>query len=242
MRKTLFCMLAILPLLAMAETPDQRAAQQADAAYEAGEFSRAFKGYLRLAKKGDPFSQYRSSYMYLQGEGVEPDIPNAFAWAVLAAESKDPQLENYLHEVKALVPADEREAAQRQAENHLRQWGRLALAMEARRKADRQLRGCTGSRLGTRCEEVYAVQMPKFWSINPGDGSGADGGSAAPSGSVSGAVYGAGGEVRDAEHYRELREYSARLDRFIEQESGTVELGEFEVLEPAAESAEPGSQ
>ncbi|MEJ8568001.1 hypothetical protein [Elongatibacter sediminis] len=214
------------------EDADQRAAARADADYAEGDHHRAFRQYVRLAKKGDPFSQYRASYMYLMGEGVEQDLVNAFAWAVLAAESEAPQLETYLGEVKDRIPVDQRETAQKRAENYLRQWGRVALAVEARRKADRQMRSCTGSRLGTRCDEVYAVQMPKFWSTNPGTGNGADGGSAAPSGSVSGAVDGGGGAVRDAGHYRELRDYAARLDRFIEQEAGNVELREFEVLEP----------
>lgn len=231
--------MAILLALTSGVAPansDQRAAESADSHYAAGEYRKAYRQYLRLARKGDPFSQYRASYMHLMGEGVEQDYPTAFAWAVLAAESGSPQLETYLEEVKAQVPTGQREAAQRKAEAYLREWGRLALAIEARRKADRQMRSCTGSRLGTRCDEVYAVEMPKFWSINPGAGDGSDGGSAAPSGSVSGAGYGAGGATRDAEHYQELREYAAELDRMIEQESGTVELGAFEVLEPEAKS------
>lgn len=220
-----------------AENADQRAAARADEAYAAGSYATALKQYLRLAKKGDPFSQYRSSYMHLKGEGVEPDYPIAFAWAVLAAESGDPQLASYLGEVKALVPIDLRDEAQRQAEAYLREWGRVALAIEARRKVDRELRNCTGSRLGTRCEEVYAMQMPKFWSVRPGDGSGDDGGGAARSGTVSSAMAGAGGEVRDAAHYEELRAYSAELDRFIEQNAGNVELGEFKVIEEESEGA-----
>lgn len=226
----------LLPGLTFAADADQRAAARADADYAEGDYRRAFKTYLQLAKKGDPFSQYRASYMYLTGEGVERDYARAFAWAVLAAESEDPQLEAYLEEVKVLVPTDTRDDAQEQAEHHLREWGRVALAIEARRKADRRLRSCTGSRLGTRCEEVYAMEMPKFWSISPGDGSGTDGGGAAPSGSVSGAVSGAGTATRDQEHYRELREYAAELDRYIEREAGSVELGEFEVLEPEEDS------
>ena len=50
-----------------------------------------------------------------------------------------------------------------------------------------ELRECTGSRLGTRCEEVYAAQMPKFRGINPGNGSDNVGGSASRSGSRSSA-------------------------------------------------------
>ncbi len=209
---------------------DQRAAEKADELYAQGNHLAAYNKYLRLAKKGDPFSQYRASYMNLRGEGVEQDYSEAFAWAVLAAESEDQQLVQYFEEVKSLVPQEQREEAQKAAENHMRQWGKVALAIEARNKAKRELRGCTGSRLGTRCEEVYAMEMPRFWAINP-----AEGGSAAPSGSVSAAPTGAGGDTRDVAHYQQLREYSAELDRFIEKEAGTVELGEFEVIEPAEE-------
>jgi len=214
---------------------DQRAAERADQLYEEGDFSSAYSSYLRLAKKGDPFSQYRASFMNLKGQGVDPDIVQAFAWAVLAAESKDEQLLQYLEDVKVRVPESEREAAQKKAEVYLREWGKLALAREAHSKSKRIRQNCTGSRLGTRCDEVYAVQMPKFWSISPGVGGGVDGGSAAPSGSVSSAVQGGGGEIRDAEYYQELKQYTAALEQYIQQESGTVELGEFEVLEPESD-------
>ena len=167
------------------DTADQRAAAEADALYAEGNYSKAYDKYLRLAKKGDTFSQYRSSYMSLMGEGTDVNYPAAFGWAVVAAESGDDNLFRYLQEVKALVPADQYEAAEVAAREYTEQWGTIALAVEARREADRKLRECTGSRLGTRCDEVYAMQMPKFWSIAPGAGDGTDGGSGAPSGSSS---------------------------------------------------------
>jgi tetratricopeptide (TPR) repeat protein len=221
-------------LFAVTKDKDQKTAEQADAAYAQKKYSRALKGYQQLARKGDAFSQYRLSYMNLQGEGVDVDYPEAFAWAVLAAESKDEQLEKYYNEVKALVPEDQRDKAQELAEDYLSRWGRMALAIEARRKADEQLRSCTGSRLGTRCDEVYALQMPKFWKINPGD---EPAGATAASGSVSESPTGSGGATRDAEHYAELREARDQLDRYISNNAGTVELGEFEVIEPAADSS-----
>jgi hypothetical protein len=70
----------------------------------------------------------------------------------------------------------------------------------------------------------------------PGCQWGADGGSAAPSGSISSFVQGAGGEERDAGYYRELRQYTSALEQYIQQNSGTVEIGEFEVIEPQAEA------
>ncbi|HET6564458.1 MAG TPA: hypothetical protein VFG52_03510 [Xanthomonadales bacterium] len=237
-------LLAALPLLGLADaqyeanqkTKDQKIAEKADAAYANKQFSKAMDGYTRLAEKGDFFSQYRLSFMNLQGEGVAVNYPEAFAWAVLAAESQDEKLQTYFNEVKALVPESERDEAQQMAEKYLQRWGRMALAIEGRRQADQQLRNCTGSRLGTRCDEVYAMQMPKFWTISPGEGDGVDGGSSAPSGSISAAQTGAGGAVRDAEHYAELREARDQLDLYISNNAGTVEIGELEVIEPEQET------
>jgi len=214
------------------EDSDQRAAARADEQYAQERFGAAYKTYLGLAKKGDPFSQYRVSFMSLYGQGTNPDVIEAFAWAVLAAESGDPGLLNYLNEVEALVPPDRAEAAQEIAEEYRHEWGKLALAIEARKKAKRDMRDCTGSRLGTRCEEVYAVQMPSVWSISPGVGNGSDGGSAAPSGSSSSAIHGSGGEKRDIQYYQELRQYTAALEQYIIEHGTNVELGEFDVIEP----------
>lgn len=220
------------------KTRDQKIAEQADAAYADKRYREAMESYRKLAKKGDPFSQYRMSFMNLQGEGVLVNFPEAFAWAVLAAESQNEQLQKYFDEVKALVPEEQRDEAQVLAENYLHRWGRMALAIQARKKADQQLRNCTGSRLGTRCDEVYAMQMPRFWQVNPGAGDGTDGGSAAPSGSISAAPMGSGGAERDAEHYAELREQRDQLDLYISGNAGTVELGELELVEPEEQAQE----
>ena len=240
-------LLLILCSAVMAKQPnvndaDQRAAERADELYAEEKFSRAYRTYLQLAKKGDPFSQYRVSYMNLHGQGVEQDVAKAFAWAVLAAETGDENLLKYFGEVKSLVPKSEQAVAQEEAAEYMQEWGKLALAREAHKKAKRIRKDCTGSRVGTRCDEVYAMQMPKFWSISPGVGGGADGGSGAPSGSVSSAVQGGGGESRDADYYRELRNYVAALEQYIQQEGGNVELGEFEVLEPNQENGQTTAQ
>ena len=194
---------------------DQRSAARADRLYEEHQFGSAYKTYLQLAKKGDPFSQYRASYMNLEGEGVQKDLVQAYGWAVLAAESRIPDLVKYQAEVAAAVPSDQLAAAHETALAYSRECGKVALAIAATDKAKRTLRDCTGSRIGTRCEEVYAVQMPKFWSISPGAGDGSDGGSAAPSGSISVPGGGAGGETRDGQYYAELREYTAVLEQYI---------------------------
>lgn len=221
-------------VLAATASRYQQAQREADSLYDAGKHDKALKAYLKLAKKGDSFSQYRVSYMHLQGLGDEEDVVEAFAWAYLAAQNRQKELIEYRDAVSGLVPEKHQRKAERRVDYYMRKWGNRAIADDATRGARHELRSCTGSRLGTRCEEVYAMEMPKFWNINPGrgGGSGGDGGSAAPSGSVSSAHgNGAGGSTRDMAYYQELRARIRALDQYIGEHSGSVELGEFEVLE-----------
>ena len=123
----------------------QKAQIEADQLYNEGHYSKAFKQYRNLAKKADVFSQYRVSYMYLMGQGVEEDLPEAFAWAVLAAQNRDEQLRAYRDTVKDLVPVKERRKAQRKADYYFRRWGKIGLADEARKQATTELRNETPS-------------------------------------------------------------------------------------------------
>lgn len=224
--------------------PDQKSAARADRLYDEGRFDSAYKTYLQLARKGDPFSQYRVSYMNLHGEGVPKDLVQAYAWADLAAESGNPQLVKYRDEVKATLPSDQLDAAEDAALDYSHEWGKVALAIAATNKSKRIMRDCTGSRLGARCDEVYAAEMPSFWNVRPGAGNGADGGGAAPGGSVSSAGTGAGGATRDGRYYSDLKEYTVALEQYISRNTGHVELGEFRVIEPEASetAAEPAAQ
>ena len=70
-----------------AESAYSRQQVAADQFYAAGDYQEAMKQYLPLAKKGDSFSQYRISFMYLEGQGREPDLVEAYAWAALAAQN-----------------------------------------------------------------------------------------------------------------------------------------------------------
>jgi hypothetical protein len=214
--------------------------KEADSYYEKGDYSAAYKKYLNLAKKGDSFSQYRVSFMNLQAQGVKSeDIVEAFAWSVLAAQNGQPDLVKYRKAVSAMVPENQRRKAERKIDYYMRRWGNIAIAQDAIVGARKQTRDCTGSRLGMRCDEVYAAQMPTFWSTNPGLGDGSDGGSAAPSGSVSAAQTGVGGrDGRDLAYYQALRDQIATLNRYIEENTGKVEIGELEVIE---DTAEPGN-
>jgi hypothetical protein len=210
----------------------------ADQLYQNGEYGEAMRQYLPLAKKGDSFSQYRVSYMYLEGQGTETDLIESFAWASLAAQNRDKQLIEYRDKVGSLVPEKQHRKALRKVDYYTRKWGNMAIAEDAIKGARTELRNCTGSRVGSRCNEVYAAEMPNFWGIDPGagGGSGGDGGSAAASGSVSSARGSGGGSpTRDMAYYEKLRQSIRDLNRHIEENAGTVELGEFEVIEDTPE-------
>ncbi len=226
--------LSIQPLSAATSSRYHQAQIEADRLYDAGEYQKAMKQYLTLAKKGDSFSQYRVSYMYLEGKGQEEDLIESFAWASLAAQNRQSDMVKYRDAVGSLIPEKQHRKALRRVDYYTRKWGNLAIADNVQRGTRQELRNCTGSRLGTRCEEVYAMEMPKFWGINPGNGggSGGDGGSAAPSGSVASAVgNGGGGAQLDMAYYQQLRSKIREMNRYIEENTGKVELGEFEVLE-----------
>lgn len=235
------CILAALsPIQAMAKQASyQTKQQQADQLYAKGNFTEARKQYLRLAKQGDSFSQYRVSYMYLQGQGHEEDIVEAFAWATLAAQNREEQLIEYRDAVARLVPVDQQKKAMRKLDYYMRKWGNRQLASDMITTTKRELQQCTGSRLGTRCEEVYAAQMPRFWGINPGNGREAEsvGGSDTASGSRSSIIGNEPGSAsRDVAYYQGLRARIDELNRYIGENSGTVELGEFQVLEDGTQA------
>jgi hypothetical protein len=256
MRK-LFIPVALLALACLVVAPlqaktSQKSAyvskqEEADQQYANGKYTEALPNYLRLAKQGDSFSQYRVSYMYLQGQGRETDIVESFAWATLAAQNKADPLIEYRDAVARLVPRDQQKKAMRKLDYYMRKWGNRQLASDMITKTQRELQDCTGSRLGTRCEEVYAAQMPKFWGINPGNGNEMEsvGGGRAQSGSQSSDIgAGTGGPQRDVEYYQGLRQRIDELNRFIGENSGNVELGEFEVVEdePATAGDNDNSQ
>lgn len=228
--------LAIASLQASASQKSAYVSQQdkADQQYASGKYTEAFKNYLQLAKRGDSFSQYRVSYMYLEGQGHEADVVEAFAWAYLAAQAKQDPLIDYRDTVSALVPKDQQPKAMRKVDYYMRKWGNRKLASDMITQTKRELNDCTGSRLGTRCEEVYAAQMPKFWGVNPGNGQEAEspGGNNAPSGSRTSVIGNEpGAPQRDVAYYQGLRQRIDELNQYIGENSGSVELGVFEVVE-----------
>jgi TPR repeat protein len=145
----LFCLAATATAAHAASDSDWSAwRHEATALYEEGEHDKAFKKYLKLGKKGDPLSQYRVSYMLVNGQGTRSDVIEALAWAAVAAQSGDELMADYRRAVSRLVPVESREKAQRKVDYYIRRWGDGEASHE--RGVDRT---CTGSRLASSCDE-----------------------------------------------------------------------------------------
>lgn len=223
-------LLTSIGLQAQQPTPYERAQQEADSAYAEGDFDKAYRGYLGLAKKGDSFSQYRVSYMNFQGQGVEQDWNEAFAWALLAAQGNNPDLVKYLAGLTRELPEDYATSATERARSHMDRWGIVALAEKAAKTAKRELRSCTGSRLGKRCEEVYAMRMPRFWDIgfshSPFHGDQSVKGSIASS-----TGNGVGGPVLNTRYYQSMRWGVRDIEKYIMDNATNVQIGDLETLD-----------
>lgn len=148
-RIRLFFVVLAVGLLSVELHADTRLADAA-ARYESGDYASAFRQYVKLARDGNPFAQYRASYMNLVGEGTKANPVEAIAWAVVAAEHGHEDVKRYQNAVAAMVPAEQRKKAQSRIDYYVRRYGRedsgnssvLARTSEG---------SCTGSRLAANC-------------------------------------------------------------------------------------------
>ncbi|MDX1379557.1 MAG: hypothetical protein R3233_00480 [Xanthomonadales bacterium] len=252
MRTSITIVFALATLLAFsapapaADPAYERAQSQADGYYAEGDYRKAYRKYLDLAKVGDSFAQYRVSYMNLYGEGRGKDVVEAFAWSTLAAQNKHPELIQYRDTLWEALDEDTQEDAEIKADKYMNRYGNLALAEKAREKARRRLSSCTGSRLSTRCEEVYIADMPNTVGGGPGafgeTGEVASSVAAARAGTAAEASLEGGVAARDVEYYQGLRRTVRQLDQYIAEHEGRVELGEFELLDDDEVATSPDDE
>lgn len=57
------------------------------AAYESGDYATAMKEFMPMAAGGHHFAQFAVGSMYLEGKGVEKNVPEAVKWLTPAAEA-----------------------------------------------------------------------------------------------------------------------------------------------------------
>jgi len=177
-----FIFTACVLVFAVAQTSDVVAKElteyraEADQYYDDGNYKKAYKGYLKIAKIGDQYSQHWVSHMYENGEGKSVDLEDAYAWSVLAAEGGDEKL--VAHSAGLLEQIIDKAGAQKAAKKLMGKYGKQALedkaAYLAKRDTGRRSGACTGSRLT--CNRAYGYDAPISGgpelqhTINPGDG------------------------------------------------------------------------
>ena len=159
-RLLLFLLACCFLLVAASATAASDSAAQIDGAqvlYEQGDFKAAYKQYLKRAKKGDTFAQYRVSYMHATGLGADIDPIESLAWAVLATEGGPRGLGKYQDAVAALVPEKERRKAQKKTDTFRRRWDRDNYGGRSTPSG-----GCTGTRLSANCGGSTSVSGPRI--------------------------------------------------------------------------------
>jgi len=152
--KTLFVvtcaiLFAVAPFASLLASETQKSRSEADEYFQQGNFNKAFKGYLKLAKSGDHYSQDQLAKMYAQGQGKRADLSDAYAWSVLAAEGGN---EQFVADSESLLQrAPDKAKALKSAEKLQKKYGKQALAARAEKKG-RFIPGsdCTGTKLGCR--------------------------------------------------------------------------------------------
>lgn len=132
--------------------PTERVARlirNADDAYEAGEYRRAFLLYRDdVAPTGDKFSQYRVGWMYFHGEGVDKDPALGAAWLALAAEREHPALSQAHAEAVATLPAAELARVETLTRELQARMGDCMLQRQAQARDEASYGEMTGSRVG----------------------------------------------------------------------------------------------
>jgi hypothetical protein len=132
-------------------------------AYDSGDYDRAFKDFLELAKLGQPMAQFNVAVMYARGEGARASAIYAYAWATLAAENgveKAKVLADSLRPKLALAPGSEQLAADIEA-----QYGHAVLDKHLLPKIVTEENSGPGDR--ARCRPQH-VSFPVSPGTNPG--------------------------------------------------------------------------
>lgn len=134
--------------------------QDANAAFERGDYRAALIDYEWLARSGDKFAQYRTGMMNYFGLGTSKDMEVAYGWMATAAEEQIATLKKF-----QLLIWNEMSIAQRDSGTDLALTNELTSGTEVldaktrreRRKA--QLDDCSGSRIGADCTNVQSFSL-----------------------------------------------------------------------------------
>jgi len=73
--------------------------------YNDGNFDKAYKEYLTLAKFGNNKAQYNLAVMLIKGEGVEINLPEAYAWSKVS--ESNPEYKALTNNIEKGLTADQ---------------------------------------------------------------------------------------------------------------------------------------
>jgi TPR repeat protein len=88
--------LAVLLALACATIASAASLEDAEFAYERGDYTKAARLFRPFAEQGTPSAQFTLGMMYAKGQGVPQDYQAALKWFHRAAEQGDAAAQNYL--------------------------------------------------------------------------------------------------------------------------------------------------
>lgn len=141
--------------------PDQEGQFSGMESYAHGDFKRAMEQFKSGARYADKLSQLSIALMYLNGEGVQKDDVEAFAWAAIAAERQYPQFLATRDQIWANLNASQREQAKLRVEQLYADYGD-AVAKPRMELALRQGRSeMTGSLLGSSAGNAVHTLTPE---------------------------------------------------------------------------------
>jgi TPR repeat protein len=127
-----------------------RVQEQAEEIYQRSDYKRAFFIYRNeLAPIGDKYGQYMVGFMYLAGKGVPEDRVAASAWYRLAAERGTEEFVRARNGLMKNFDTAETARSNQMFIGLRKQYGDLALLMQAVRADYELLRNRTGSRLSS---------------------------------------------------------------------------------------------
>jgi len=78
---------AVLSLGLLAPSASRAGFEEAQSAYDKGQYDAAFNAFREMAELGQPIAQFNLAVMYAKGQGTRENRVYAFAWAQLAAEN-----------------------------------------------------------------------------------------------------------------------------------------------------------
>lgn len=134
-------------------SPDSRTLKvqrKVEQLFERGEYDRAYFIYRKeLIPIGDKYAQYMVGFMHLTGMGVDEDPVAASAWYRLAAERGTPEFVAVRDMLLGDMSAEQRAQSDRLFMDIRRDYSDLVILLNLIKRADRDVRPATGSRLGS---------------------------------------------------------------------------------------------